>query len=535
MRPLRNLSLLALLLLGGCASGQIIGPREHILLSDARGRPLDPAVPARQREPMSCGFDSQLNGLFSSMKAYFGEKPSRPPKITIFIHGGLNNPKSTVRRAASLYDVIKRDGAYPVFVNWDSSLWNSLGHHYFFVRNGRWNPDAATWTSGIVFFADFVRALGRIPVTTYQQGVEHVIRNWRMKFSPSERPWNKRYCALRQEYEGEPEKALAVSAQRKRDSEWGGFKATLSFVLKIPFKFLSAPFLDAFAPSAWNVMERRTTLLFEDEEQLEETRSTGREDKCRHEGSLAVFLRRLQDEMEAYCAERPSQGTIDEQGRPVSGKDEGPPGSCVEVTLIGHSMGAIVLNKILERHPELPARNLVYMAAADSIASYQKAAWSYLRRPGNENTDVYHLLLDDFSEIREAYVWDLVPRGSLLVWIDEFLTNPETPWDRTAGRLSNLALTLDSTPADLQDRINVKVFGSGKRSRCEGPLSHGDFDGDVGKKDNDWTGPLRFWQEASWRPDGPDDGLSWRADRRCGAETEVSKGTGNCPVGARPQ
>ena len=102
-------------------------------------------------------------------------------------------------------------------------------------------------------------------------------------------------------------------------------------------------------------------------------------------------------------------------------------------------------------------------------------------------------MLHEVAEVRELRkkMLDLPPRGSLLVWIDNFLSSPETPLDRTLGRWENVLQATHVIPNGVRSRITLKAFGVGKASNVhfpEGnPQRHGDF--------TKWnSGNQKFWK-----------------------------------------
>ena len=135
----------------------------------------------------------------------------------------------------------------------------------------------------------------------------------------------------------------------------------------------------------------------------------------------------------------------------------------LELTLIGHSMGTIVLNRALRECPRLRVRDVVYMAAACSIDDFRSSLVPYLTR--THDTRFYNLMLHPAAEVREWQMMavDLPPRGSLLAWIDNFLAAPETTLDRTLGSWENAMQTAYVVPAAVRPRITLKGFGVGGR------------------------------------------------------------------------
>jgi hypothetical protein len=95
-------------------------------------------------------------------------------------------------------------------------------------------------------------------------------------------------------------------------------------------------------------------------------------------------------------------------------------------------MGAIVANELLSRHNDLYFENVVYMAAASSIKDFAALALPYLRT--NPSTNYYILTLHPENDAKEENFYHTLPRGSLLEWIDSFITESKSELDYTLGR-----------------------------------------------------------------------------------------------------
>src|SRR5690606_32518259 len=95
---------------------------------------------------------------------------------------------------------------------------------------------------------------------------------------------------------------------------------------------------------------------------------------------------------------------------------------CWEITLVGHSMGAIVINEVLSTYPDLPVKNIVYMAPACPVRDAQKVIVPYLLR--HRRARFFLLTLHPIAEADEKFSvlpwYDVVPRGSLLEWVDNW-------------------------------------------------------------------------------------------------------------------
>jgi hypothetical protein len=168
------------------------------------------------------------------------------------------------------------------------------------------------------------------------------------------------------------------------------------------------------------------------------------------------------------------------------------------IVMIGHSMGAIVVNELLQLFSELPYESLVYMGGAASIRETSRAVTRVLEN-NRGCTKFYGLMLHPMNEAREPTGFGLLPSGSLLVYVDEFLEVPKTVPDRTVGQWRNLRATRHVFfPEEARrwmlfrvfDRAQVVVpYGNGRE--YPNPTSHGAF--------NDEDVP--FWQEVFWKPE----------------------------------
>lgn len=470
-----------------------------------------------------------LDDLIDEVHRHFKDK-GRTRKVVLIVHGGLADNKANLETARDLAAQMIRDenAPYPIFINWQSNLYSNLWAHVARVRQGRTKSYRTFhWLTGIPYvIGDVAKGVGRAPATWFYHYSNEIDR-LNHRFACADRPANATYEALRNEYDHCVDgtsrcDVFPIHKGRFAHTKTEGAKSTARNALTnlvpirtyspligqaagnrvagwLPVKLLVTPLLDGLGTSAWDTMIRHVKIGFHNDgvdgaepDAAAFAATHGVEQPREGYGGIARFMRRLRAEVEkTQC--QPGEARTDS--------------TCLEwqLDLIGHSMGAIMANEILAEFPDRPVfNNIVYMAAAAPVSDYERTVIPYLER--HKDTKMYHLMLHDFAEVREESAWGIPPSGSLLVWIDNFLSKPATLRDRTAGRFINLMPVLPSTPRHLRSRIHVKTFGVGHRLRETDPQEHGEFNNFIGAlpaKDAA-TSPvkrqpqLKFWEETFW-------------------------------------
>lgn len=472
----------------------------HLWLPPVEYRQMDRRSPAASLPDSSTGsYDAYLQALFEDLVKH---APTRNGKkqVLIFVHGGLNTQVGTVERARTLMRAIPKDDYYPIFINWQSSLFSSYFDHLLYIRQGEswdgWGVVTMPVFVPVYLAADVARAIARAPIVWY-----FLAQNWVKSAGETEVIAEADAIAkeLEEEYGKHPSGNVVKMAHDPADDReiWDAALAHTTAALTIPTKLIGSMFIDAFGKSAWEIMLRRTHLLYHTEREIFESQKVAVDEgkpetptsHIKPDGALSVFMRRLRQTIED-----PAHG----------GRDTW------EITLVGHSMGTIVLNQMIREFglttvatPDgksftagvaLPFNRIVYMAGAATVRDYQDSVFPYLRE--NREAQVFHLVLHPKAEVRERFdpgvpYLDFPPRGSLLVWVDDFLSAPETPLDRTVGRYENLLTAVHNTPEEVRGRVHIKAFGAGRSVR--GPQRHGDF-----------TERLKFWKPECWWSPGTD-------------------------------
>ncbi|MBZ0158597.1 MAG: hypothetical protein K8G79_00360 [bacterium] len=508
--------------------------------------------------------DTYLKSLFECMQEYFRtvsapsgrprmacrQKPTligpdppsdpsnNPKKIMIFVHGGMNTQLHTIKRAEQLYNKIAKAGHYPLFINWRASLAASYLEQLWYIRQGEKRPVIGPVTLLPTFGVDVARGIARAPLVWTAQRAndlktaplpaalkskdpDHIARElickyeyedknkclekFRFRKSPVCLPFNIAPDNGARNFTKLPkpsEQTIAISVGDDLRDCGEMDMALLMYLATLPSRLLAEPVVDALGTGAWDNMVRQTRLLFniDDEFTKKASQIAGHETDTGNpvgvaniprSGGLSIFLQQLSD-------------TIQED---IKNGDTRP----WEITLIGHSMGTIIVNQILRETMELklklPITNIVYMAAAATVRDFQDSVLVYLHE--HERAKFYNLTLHPIAEEREVYgqlgpvPFDPGPRGSLLVLIDNFLSRPLTYLDRTAGRYDNFMPAVHNIPETLWPRVHVKTFSTSRREEVmeENPQRHSDF-----------TERFTFWIEDCWKPEP---GMKEKKPRDC--------------------
>lgn len=399
-------------------------------------------------------FKGYINKLFENVET------SKPDKILIFVHGGLNNLKKSTDRVNNLINKYT-DGElsyYPILINWDSGFFESYGEHLFANRQGETNKTMAIPTSPLYFTADAGRGIVRAPIdagyTTFRDlQVIPVIDKKLNKYKINS---DLIYCQLKTspEYFNYSNNVL-----RGEDLSWGkqSFYKMPVNIITWPTQIITSPIIDGFGTPAWEGMQRRTKVLYNKPEEFDIEREQKKVDLAIKGLPLSV-MSEFAKQLFAYQEKHPK----------------------TEITLIGHSMGTFIINELIKNYPEINYENIVFMAGADSIRNTFKSILPYLEN--HKDTKFYNLTLHPQNEVEEPNYF-LLPRGSLLVWIDDFFSTPHTQFDRTVGRWENLIQVYGEIPAEIRGRVFIKAFDQ------ESPIKkHGDF------------GRAEYWKESFWKP-----------------------------------
>jgi pimeloyl-ACP methyl ester carboxylesterase len=495
------------------------GIQHYTIVVDGDGVGVDPTFSTRHPNSRDAAqvksrqrgwtYSSQLREVFAAMDEFHRDHlgpPGTPRKILIFVHGGLNEPVGSLDGAEADFNDIKRSnlGYYPIFINWDSGLTSSYGEHLFDVRQGRKddkNLFVGAAAAPLELIADLGRAVARAPLVWLYQierdvetsnGVQAVTNK-----DPRKQLWVDHprlaetvelFQALLKRYRADPKNQINISIGEEEVDRSEVAARFASYFLTLPLKLATSPLIDGGGTPAWDNMSRRALMMFEgptlDRPTTRPAETRKPVDVLEHRsGAVQNFAERLQGYLQSHA----------DKDHPY------------EITLIGHSMGTMVLNEFVRRNPSLPYKDIVYMGAACSVREFSRCVVPVLMQPGRD-VRFYNLCLHPLAELRETNAADLPPRGSLLVWIDDFFGNPATPLDRTLGRWENVLQSTYVIPAKARGRVSIKAFDLRKTGEAGRVLKK------VGRlRDMDWEpqkhvefrGAVRYWEPAFWKPDAP--------------------------------
>lgn len=410
--------------------------------------------------------------------------------ITLYVHGGLVTYGRARADAARLGAALERDGHFPLFVAWESGWFPTLADHVKSVRQGQeWAPVAGWLSAPLIIAADLGRAVARAPLGMLQQAADYCA-TWRGALSDSTRQARGDHScrmfadevrvrrqnvrrALDREARGTSTDSLRLTLGEYHSTFARSAGRTVSaYVTALPKALVTGPLMDGFGAGTYENMLRRTQTMFRQHgDMARRAPTTGYRAPT---GATAILM----DSLTAYITPTCDSG-----------------GDCrVRLNLVGHSMGSIVVSRMLREWPELPVRHIYFMAAAATVADVEGAVVPYLRR--HPRASFFNGMLHPRIEVGEAQ-WaalDLVPRGSLLEWIDDHLTSPQTPLDRTAGKWDNMAAMEYLFPPEVRGRVLLKGFGYRDPRDAAQPFLHREVDRHSAFDDPRFA----FWRERTW-------------------------------------
>ncbi len=521
-----------------CDPAELVGDvNQHILRISAEGEILDPASGEVVRDPLAT-----IEGIADAAIEYLAAQAcecaaDQRPRLLIHIHGGMTNSKSKVLEVNESLVRIQEDvdaglipPTYPIFVVWPSGPLDTYWEHTVLVRQGQRRPWWGATTSPFYFTSDLLQGVAKFPKSFPHKIWSDVLVGAKVGLN---RDWNSSWKtaeAASQAYADSTHYDVRVG-EFERSSSYH-LKRFGMYVLSFVPKLVTQIAVDGMGSGAWEVMRHRLSNVFTPwgdidlscGEGPDRARATADGEVPRPKGGVTLLIESLVTRLELDVAPGPPESAFTQQilrlPTPETDAESGPLGD-FDVVLVGHSMGAIAINRLLaelevlqlpqataiatEGEPDspstsngwrLPITDIVYMAPACSIREASEAVQPFVAhrnqhpRPlvggATDECRLHVLALHPIAEAGESNFDIAIPRGSLLEWIDTFYTTPDSSLDRTLGKWMNLAPVMHMFEP-IHDHFHVKVFGVDGDSI---PGSHGDFN----------QGP--FWRPDFWSTDG---------------------------------
>jgi hypothetical protein len=449
------------------------------------------------------GQEAVTNYLAETIWAGF--KDSDRTNILVFVHGGLNDRDVGLKHYLDDYAFTKTN-YYPIFVVWPTGWGSTYVEHLLWVRQGikmetKLEKTFSLLTVPFVLVADLGRAVTRLPM---------VIANNTRSDTETITPVRKQDGGTPvKDYREVVRKGYHVHIEDDYSRWYDRLVRDVSYNLTLPVKYVFAALIDGLGKGAWDNMTRRTQTVYPGQMDLSERlriaetlEATTTNSVSQSDGEKPRRQPRKEKRTKRYAAAGlPAFFELLRNFQTTNG-------AASQITVVGHSMGTIILNRVA-RDTKIDFANIVYMGAACSVEDFSTSVLPYLR--GHTNTEFYSLSLHPVAEAGEWYLIaaDLVPRGSLLIWLDNFLMNPVTEQERTLGRWRNLFRTSatgepviqrfydNDSSGSLTNRLHFRAFSVGfggtnemrslkyqwnehpipktVQERRDTPLAHGEF------------------------------------------------------------
>jgi len=255
---------------------ELIDAARHSINIVSNGNTLVPILPTGVSGYNT--YPEQLNQIFSHARE------AKAKRIVVFVHGGLNTVGAGRRRVAELVKKMEADNCYPIFINWNSGLWSTVGQSLL-AHQGRIAPvnllNEVTW-GPLNLTTNFATAAVRTPLytanyvpttvwyqlhfnlsTLYSDGSSTPIPGHLQRGITAV---NNQTRALYQRYHavegGGGDKPLQIGLGAYSLLKGQGVGSVLLAPVRIPMKICTTYLVNAFGKPAWDNMLRRTRVMF---------------------------------------------------------------------------------------------------------------------------------------------------------------------------------------------------------------------------------------------------------------------------------
>jgi hypothetical protein len=416
----------------------------HVIAVDHLGRLLIP----KENASLVPDEDNYLNNIFSQIDTMKMGKG-----VMFIIHGGLNSEEDALNRAEEYLSNIFSLGYYPIFINWNSGGLSSVKDRLFHIRNGIYKDDLWNYFLGFGYFAnDLLISKARFPLSMW-----NLISENKIAYTYCSNAGDEIYWSIQQHEDN----ANSLSKQSMYQYDPNSRSTWTSWIPMLnPVKLIGTPLVDGFGGEAWEVMKRRTELLFRPDGDFQFS------DPGKSYADSAFFQKDLSKDI---GTEARGNGVLTKFFSTWYSKSDTFINT-TKVSFLAHSMGTFIANTIQIRYKKLSYRDIVYMGAACSIKDIELGVVPTLI--ADSTVRFFNLSLHEDREISESWCYGVAPLGSLLHWIDILFEDPKSLSDRTAGSWVNISKSHIIFPINRWENIVLKRFDF---EDDEYPIKHGDF------------------------------------------------------------
>ena len=355
--------------------------RHHIVIDrDGQGVTIDRKGHISKRwGDVGLQFAEVMAGIDAQARLIAAGKQKGPLRLLLFVHGGLNRYEDNLRRIAAYLGPASGQSV---------PLLAGSSYYPIFVS---WNSSLADSIVDDLFYLRFGKRRPVLGLTT----------------SP--------FLLLSRTAEALLQLPVSIAGDIVDDDRPGSLS---------PLRIATTPFVKALGTPAWEIMQQRAQLAVARTLVAEEPGARG-----------GVHM------LAAALLEKIGSGqtwSVPRQPFSWNDKEERVP---VELTIVAHSMGAMIVNRLIAGNNPFGAgwrpkavKRLVYLAPACSIEEAEGLLVPFLLANPEVEFRLASLAAED--ELTESPSL-LLPYGSLLVWIDSYFESSRIASQKTLGRVAN--------------------------------------------------------------------------------------------------
>lgn len=402
-------------------------------------------------------FDRYLDGILESILE------SGKDTLLIYIHGGRNTLGGALKNSLRDLRALESTRYYPIFINWESgdgdAYWDHLLHFDGEgIVQGLYDVALDPFLTVVSDIGHGVTETPRLFVVDLNRSAGTLIRSRNPQVARGRDSLNIWVPAYENQGRARP---------------WWGGRWLDPFAVVDFYGSLSrvgpAAVVAILGTGEWETMRRTGRALVHGG-----VHGSSRKFEIGYKaprGAVARLLYRL----EALCRQRPN----------------------LQVMIISHSTGAIVVTEMLTSAHDLRVSDIVMFGAACTIRDFRSSVVPYMIE--HRETRCYIVCLDPLNEVRETLpklgpFGPLVYRGSLLTWIDDYLAPEGDFYDRTLGRIDNILATQQIIPDSIRSRVYVRALSRDS----EDPVLGG------ARRHSELVKPktgTKYWDRAYWWPE----------------------------------